>query len=101
IATFLQKPDAERTRILGTVNSHLKALMSREILQTLDRSSVALSDIVDEKPLSIYFILPHAKLRAHFGLLRLWLGTVLRCLMTRPSSHSPRTVVILDQCDQL
>jgi type IV secretion system protein VirD4 len=101
ISSFLQKADNERSRILSTVTSHLKVLMSKDVLSTLDESSVPLTDILEGKPLSIYLILPPAKLKSHAALLRLWIGMLLHCITSRRVPPAQRTLFLLDECAQL
>ena len=101
IAAFLQKADKERSGVLSTTNSYLNAFGSAEVLKTLDRSTVPLTDIIDGKPISIYLIIPPAKLKSHFTLLRLWIGTILHCITSRRVIPEYRTLFVLDECAQL
>lgn len=104
IAAFVQKPEADRARILATITSRNAALSGAEVLKTLDRSTVPLADVVDGKPLSAYLVIPPAKLRSHVPVLRLWVGTLLHCLAGRagpPAAPARPTLVLLDECGRL
>ncbi len=101
ISAFLQKADKERSGVLSTTTAYMKALMSANVLKTLDSSTVPLADIIDGRPLSIYLIIPPAKLRSHYALLRLWIGTILHCVTSRRVIPQHRTLFILDECAQL
>lgn len=101
ISSFLQKADKERSGVLSTTTAYLKALMSANVLKSLDESSISLTDIIEGKPLSIYLIIPPAKLKSHFTLLRLWIGTILHCITSRRVIPEHKTLFILDECAQL
>jgi type IV secretion system protein VirD4 len=101
ISAFLQKADAERSRILTAITSHLKAMGSQEVQTALGRSSVPLTDIIEGKPVTVYVIIPPAKLPANFSLLRLWIGTLLHCVTSRRARPAQPTLFLLDECAQL
>ncbi len=102
IATFLQqRTEDERNRILSMITSRNKAFVSSEVLKTCDSSSVSLTDMAEGQPLSIYLIIPPDKLRSHGALLRLWIGTLLHCVMARRSAPPRRTLFLLNECAQL
>jgi type IV secretion system protein VirD4 len=101
IARFLQNSDADRLRILSTVTSRHKALLSQEVLKSLDKSSVPLVNIVEGQPLTAYLMIPPAKLRTHSTVLRIWLGTLLHCIISRRSVPANHTLFLLDECAQL
>jgi type IV secretion system protein VirD4 len=101
IASFLQKSDVERSRILTTITSQLKAMTSQSVLKTLSRSSVPIAEIVEGKPISLFVIVPPAKLPSHFSLLRLWIAMLLYCFRSRQVCPIEPTLVLLDECAQL
>ena len=101
IASFLQKEDAERSRILTAVTSNLKCMASQEVQKTLARSSVPLADVAGGKPVSFYLVCPPEKLRLHAPLLCVWVGTLLHCAMRRRARSAPPTLFLLDECAQL
>jgi type IV secretion system protein VirD4 len=101
ISAFLQKSDAERSRIITSVTSQLKALGSQEAQKVLSTSTVPLTDVVEGKPVSIYLMLPPAKVVSHYSLLRVWIGTVLQCVMDRRSRVVEPTLFVLDECARL
>jgi type IV secretion system protein VirD4 len=101
ISAFLQKEDKERSRIITSVTSQLKALGSQEAQKTLSMSSFPLTDVTEGKPVSIYVIVPPAKLLSHFSLLRVWIGTLLLCVMGRRVRPAQATLFLLDECAKL
>ncbi|MDO5968870.1 type IV secretory system conjugative DNA transfer family protein [Flavivirga aquimarina] len=101
IASFLQKADKERSGVLSTATSYLKAFSSELVFKALDKSSFDLKEIVNGDPISIYIIIPPDKLRSHSSILRLWVGTFLKAIMSRKRIPKQRTLFILDECAQL
>ncbi len=100
LASFLQRSDAERGRILLTLTSRQKSLMSQEVFHCLDSSSLPLTDVIEGKPFTAYLMVPPAKLRSYSGLLRIWLGTLLHCVTSRRVVPANRTLFLLDECAQ-
>ncbi len=105
IASFLQKADKERSGVLSTVNSYLKAFNSEKVLSTLDDSSFLLNDILwDGAPdFHIYLIIPPDKLKSHKALFAsLGRDNPLRAITSRfRSIPAKRTLFVLDECAQL
>jgi type IV secretion system protein VirD4 len=101
IASFLQKPDLDRARILAVAVPRLRVLMSKEVLKTLGPSSVPLTELIAGNRLSIFVIVPPTRLASHSALLRLWLGTLIHCVTSRKTLPPQRTLFILDECVHL
>ncbi len=101
ISAFLQKADAERSRILTAVTSQLKAMGSQEAQRALGKSSVPLDDIIEGKAVTVYVIVPPEKIPAHFSLLRVWIGTLLHCAMRRTANATLPTLFLLDEGSHL
>ncbi len=101
IAHFLQKADAERSRILTAITSQLKALGSPEAQKALGTSTFSLSDFIEGKPVTIYLMIPPAKVMSHFSLLRIWIGTLLHGVMRQRTRPEFPTVFLLDECEKL
>jgi type IV secretion system protein VirD4 len=101
IASFLQKADAERSRVLTSVTSQLKAMSGQEAQKALGTSTFSLTDVIEGKPLSIYVTVPPAKFPSHFSLLRVWIGTLLHCMMRRRVRPAQHTLFLLDECAKL
>lgn len=101
IAYFLQKADAERSRVLTSVTSQLKAMSGQEAQKALGTSTFSLTDLVESKPISIYVTVPPARLPSHFSLLRVWIGTLLHGILRRRARPAQPTLVLLDECAKL
>lgn len=102
LASFLQLPERDtRGSVLATTNSYLKPFLSAPVLQTLRQSSFDLQDIVAGQPVDVFVMLPSDKLGSHRGLLRLWIGTLLKAITSRRRIPEKRTLFIIDECAQL
>lgn len=93
----------ERTRaaILATAMSHLTILRDGPVLNSLCDSTIALDDIRDGAPLTIYLVLPPDKLNSHGKLLRLWLGVIMATLARRRRIPPKPTLLLIDEAAQL
>lgn len=102
IAAFLQQPEREtRPSVQATASSYLKSLAGGNVPNALSRSTFSLQEFVDAQPISIYIIIPPAKLSSHRGLLRLFIGTLLAAVLTRRSVPQAPTLFLLDEAAQL
>ncbi len=101
IAAFLQTTDVTRSGMLATALAYIKPFLSPRMSSALQNSSFDLHDVVTGQPLSIYMILPPDKLKSHKALLKMWVGTLLKAIMSRKSIPASRTLVLLDECAQL
>ena len=102
IAAFLQLSERDtRPGVQATAQSYIKPMLSEPVLKTLGRSSFPLSDIVDGRPTDVFLILPPDKLRSHRGLLKLWVGTLLRAITSRQTIPEQRTLMLIDEAGQL
>jgi len=101
IATFLQRADAERSRIVMSLTSQLKALGSQEAQAAFGSSTVPLADIIGGTPVTVYLMMPPTKMPSHFPLLRIWIGTFLRCAMSRRARAGQPMLFLLDDCAAL
>ncbi|MEO8148769.1 MAG: type IV secretory system conjugative DNA transfer family protein [Bacteroidia bacterium] len=102
IAAYLQMPEQNtRPSVLATVNSYLKPFGAMGVKDALSSSSFQLDEIIEGKPLTIYIIIPPDKLESYGGLIRLWIGTLLKVITMRRRIPELRTLFILDECAQL
>lgn len=101
IAAFLQMPEITRGGVLATTQSYLKNLHSTGILDVLDRTTFALEDLVAGKPMTIYLVMPVDRIQSHRSLIKLLIGVILKCIVSRRSSPENRTLLLIDECAQL
>jgi type IV secretion system protein VirD4 len=101
IAALLAMPDVTRGGVLATTQSYLKSLHSPPVLKSLDSTSFSLVDFILGKPATIYLVLPIERVQSHRALLKLWIGTLLRCMVSRSFLAEKPTLFMLDECGQL
>lgn len=95
--------DASQTRagILSFAQRATDVLIDEPARRTLERSTFSLDDVKSGKPMTVYLVLPPSKLNSHGDLLRLWVGALLKVIMTRSSPPEARTLFLIDECAQL
>jgi type IV secretion system protein VirD4 len=101
IAAFLQMPDITRGGVLATTLSYLKTLHSPSVLRSLEETTFSLPDFIAGRPMTIYFVLPVDKLHSHRSVLKLWIGTLLKAIVSRTHRPEQRTLLMIDECGQL
>jgi type IV secretion system protein VirD4 len=99
---YLSAPtDRTRPCIRSTALTYVKCLGSRTVARALERSTFALRDLLEGRPLTVYLILPPEKLESHRALLRLWVATLLTAVVRRKRLPEQRTLFLLDEAAQL
>lgn len=101
IAGVLSMPDVTRGGVLATAQSFIKALMSPAVQRTLVSSSFSLQDLVDGRPMSIYLVIPPDRMISHRPLLRLWIGTLMKAILSRRTQPELKTLLLIDEAAQL
>lgn len=102
ISSFLQQSEREtRPSILGTAQNYLKAFGGAQVSATLKPSSFNLADIVQSKPVTIYLIIPPDRIDSHKSLIRLWVATLLKAVLSRRGQPKNPTLFLLDEVAQL
>jgi len=101
VAYLAAPSDKTRPCIRTTATTFVKCLGSTAVSRCLERSTFALTDLLNNKPLTIYMVLPPEKLHSHRGLLRLWVVTLLTAVMRRTRLPKQRTLFLLDEAAQL
>lgn len=101
IASFLQITDVTRSGILSVAQSYIKMLSAAKIRRSFETTTFSLQDVIDGKPLSIYMILPSERIQSHASLLKLWLATFFKAILSRKRQPPLKTLVLLDEAGQL
>ncbi|HVV99015.1 MAG TPA: type IV secretory system conjugative DNA transfer family protein [Planctomycetaceae bacterium] len=101
IAAFLQMPEITRGGVLATTLSYLKTLHSPSVLQSLESTTFSLPDFIAGRPMTIYLVLPVDKIQSHRSVLKLWIGTLLKAIVSRTHRPEHRTLLMIDECGQL
>ncbi|AMV27450.1 Conjugal transfer protein TraG [Gemmata sp. SH-PL17] len=101
IAYLAAPSDKTRPCIRTTATTFVKCLGSTAVGRCLERSTFELNDLLHNKPMTIYLVLPPEKLHSHRALLRLWVVTLLTVVMRRSKLPKQRTLFLLDEAAQL
>jgi type IV secretion system protein VirD4 len=101
VAYLAAPSDKTRPCIRTTATTFVKCLGSSSVARTLERSTFSLNDLLHNKPMTIYLVLPPEKLHSHRSLLRLWIVTLMTVVMRRARLPKQRTLFLLDEASQL
>jgi type IV secretion system protein VirD4 len=101
VAYLAAPADKTRPCIRTTATTFVKCLGSTAVSRSLEKSTFDLSDLLRNKPMTIYLVLPPEKLLSHRGLLRLWVVTLMTVVMRRTRLPKQRTLFLLDEAAQL
>ncbi|MFO0821915.1 MAG: type IV secretory system conjugative DNA transfer family protein [Gemmataceae bacterium] len=101
IAYLAAPSDKTRPCIRTTATTFVKCLGSSAVSRSLERSTFDLCDLLNNKPMTIYLVLPPEKLLSHRGLMRLWVVTLMTTVMRRTRLPKMRTLFLLDEAAQL
>jgi type IV secretion system protein VirD4 len=95
---FAQLP-SENTRggVLASVQAPLRLFDSDEVRRLTDTSSMNVGDFIAGAPMSLYIIVPPARLLAYRPLLRLWLSSLILAMTERKSPPRIRTLMLCDE----
>lgn len=101
VAYLAAPADKTRPCIRTTATTFVKCLGSTAVSRSLEKSTFDLTDLLRNKPMTIYLVLPPEKLLSHRGLLRLWVVTLMTVVMRRTRLPKQRTLFLLDEAAQL
>ncbi len=102
ISSFLQVTEVTRSCILSCVQQHLSILGDPPVLESLDGpTSFDVNQLLNGKPVTIYFVIPPNKLAAYSTLLRLWFTTLLHLFTEREKRPEIATLFLIDECANL
>ena len=101
IASFLQLVEVTRSGVLATAQSYTEVVNSAPARRTLSRTTIDLDAVADGAPLTVYLVIPPDKLASHGPLLRLWIGALLKTVMSRSVRPEQDTLFLIDECAQL
>lgn len=102
LASFLNLPEREtRPGVQGTATSYVKPFLSESVLAALTRSTFSLHAFVNGDPLSLYLSMPPYRIDSHRGLIKLWIGVLLRALLSRSRLPETNTLFIFDEVGSL
>ncbi|MCA9094959.1 MAG: type IV secretory system conjugative DNA transfer family protein [Planctomycetaceae bacterium] len=99
---YLTAPsDKTRPCILTTTQSHVKCLGSKDIAESLEKSTFPLQSLLDDEPLDLFLVFPARYLDSHRNVLRLLLHVILSTIGRRTRIPQRKTLLICDETAQL
>lgn len=102
IASFLQTEDRCRSGIHATACSYFSVIASDAAQETITCSTIDLPAVTRGDPMTIYLVVPPAKLASHAALFRLWTASLLSAVLSREGDlPEHRTLFAIDECAQL
>jgi type IV secretion system protein VirD4 len=101
IAAFLQLTDVTRSGVLATAQSFTEVVNAAPARRTLSKTTVDLDAMARGAPVTVYLVIPPDKLASHNALLRLWIGALLKTVMSRTERPEHDTLFVIDECAQL
>jgi type IV secretion system protein VirD4 len=98
---FKQLAENTASSVLSTVKSNTGFLDSPRVIKSLSRSSFDIRDLKRTGNVSIYLVLPTDKLSSYSRLLRLWISTAIRAILSVQGKPRHRVLFLLDEMAQL
>jgi type IV secretion system protein VirD4 len=93
--------DSTRPSVMGTALSHLRLFDSDLARKLTDKSTIDITALINGEPMSLYIIVPPARLTAYRPLLRIWLSGLILALTHRQSVPEHRTLMLCDEIGNL
>jgi type IV secretion system protein VirD4 len=100
-SSFKQLPENTSASVLSTVKSNTGFLDSPRVVKSLSKSSFDIRDLKKRGDISIYLVLPTDKLSSYSRLLRLWISTDIRAILSVQGKPKYRVLFLLDEMAQL
>ena len=92
---------ATRANIVISALQHVSFLDSPDVIDSVSHSSFDVRDIKRTGSLSLFMILPTAKLTAYAPLMRLWITVLVDAVVEVPGRPEKRILFLLDEMAQL
>lgn len=100
LATFINTTETTRSGIGTTAENLVRVFGSDCVQQAVEASDFDLGAVKRGEPLTIYLVIPPAKLLTHAPLVRLWLAVLLGELTDRSTRPRLPTLLVLDEIAQ-
>lgn len=102
IAQYLQLPsDRTRPSVLATAQQHLRLFGDPAVAASVTDTTFDVEAFTRGDPITIYLVLPPAKLRSHAVLLRIWVASLLTLIVERARRPTLETLFVVDEAAQL
>lgn len=104
LQNFLNISSADKARdsIILVSNTYVQNFLTREISSCVSTTTFNLRSLIsgDEK-YTLYLVIPPEKMEADANVLRLWISTLLKAIVTRRRNLKKKDLFLLDECAQL
>lgn len=91
-----------RASILATARAHLSVFgLPRVQASTAITENIDPMALVDDRPVTVYLVLPPETLETHAALVRVWLGSLIRLILRRRRPATRPTLVLINGAGQL
>lgn len=102
LAAFIHQSEREtRPSVLASAGAYAKIFNVDRVINSLEKSTIKLNDLIVGKPITVFLIIPADKLHSHRALIRLWLTTIMIAMQSRSSRPPESTLFLIDECGQL
>jgi type IV secretion system protein VirD4 len=101
IASFLDKDDRTRARIVSRARVQAAPLGRPEVRRTLRNSTITPSRLAAGDPITVYLVVPAERLATDGALLRLWVGTLMYAVSNARRESVLPVLFLLDHCAEL
>lgn len=90
-----------RTSVTSTAQQHLRIFASPLVQRSVARTTMDLEALKRGEPVTVYLVLPAARLISHAPLLRIWLSVLLGTIAEREHKPLAPTLLIVDELAQI
>lgn len=102
IAPFLKITRPEMASdIFSIATNYLSVMRSEKVINSLADATLDLDLLRKGEDITIYVVIPPAKLKSHSALLKAIIATMMTTIMQRTSNPELPTIFLLDECAQL
>ena len=101
IAGVVTTADTTRQGIQSTAQSLVRPLMSAGVKTACGLSTLSLDSVRSGAPMTIYLVVPPAKIASQAPILKLWLSVLMSAVTDRKNRPEHETLFVLDEVAQL
>lgn len=101
MAGVVSTAEVTRQGIISTAQSLVRPLMSDSVKRACGLSTVSLESVRSGAPMTIYLVVPPAKIASQAPVLKLWLSVLMSAVTDRRNRPEHETLFVLDEVAQL
>ena len=87
--------------VMSTAASFLRPFSSPMVRSSLAATSIDLEGLRDGTPSTTYLVMPPKYLKSHGVVLRLWLDTLVKVVLSRTTAPNTKTLLLIDELPQI